>query len=259
MSGGCAEFWSALGNAMRNVGPMALPRFSRSGDLGHGNGIDNDLTSGTSEAQQAGAAASEAGANAGSNQITGTCPLCKVAIVIGHNSVAQGADSAGVPEFVYNSDIASRTLSKISQLGGGRVTAQIFTRTRGTGEMARVYAQVNAFLDGVSNEKKISIELHYNSTGSSSARYALTLYKGNIGFAQRTADAMAAVFGGRALIKHYTENERGQATFTSGPTNTYLMEPFFGSNPASRDIALTEAGKDQLAEIYASELVAWIL
>lgn len=43
----------------------------------------------------------------------------------------------------------------------------------------------------------------------------------------------------------------------NGPANTYLMEPFFGSNVASAEIAKTEAGKDALADAYAAMLVEW--
>ena len=81
-------------------------------------------------------AASEAGTNAGANQIAGSCPLCKAAIVIGHNSVAQGAASAGLSAFLFNTDITSHMLIRINALGGGRVTVQFFTRTSKASERA---------------------------------------------------------------------------------------------------------------------------
>lgn len=79
---------------------------------------------------------------------------------------------------------------------------------------------------------------------ASSLAGVVDLLTEGVGFAQRTVEAMGAVFGGRAVTKHYTNNECGQATFASGPTNIYLLERFFGSNPESREIALTEEGKD---------------
>ena len=104
-------------------------------------------------------------------------------------------------------------------------------------EMTTVYAQVNRFLAELPSQKRIAIELHYNSVTSPSARYAEVLYKGDISFAQNSARLMAAIFGGKNHTKPYGQNPRGQATFTNGPTNTYLMEPFFGSNAASAAIA----------------------
>jgi hypothetical protein len=62
-----------------------------------------------------------------------------VASVIGHNSVAQGAASAGLSAFLFNTDTTSHMLIRINALGGGWVTAHIFTRSSKTSEqVARI-------------------------------------------------------------------------------------------------------------------------
>lgn len=239
-------------------GDRVVPRSGR--DLGHGSGVDGDEGVGATDAQGAVNDAEQSGGGEDVERSSQACPTCKVAIVVGHNARAQGADSAGPSEYVYNTDIANRTLAKITEKGGGEVEGQIFYRIDQRSysrEIAAVYAEVNAFLSEVTAQKRIAIELHYNSAGPT-ASYALTIYKGNAGFATESAARMAEIYGVRSQIKHYTDNERGQATFIQGPTNTYLMEPFFGSHAASAEIANTEAAKDQLAEVYADLLVDWI-
>lgn len=255
---------------VHEIGPGGVPPEQiRPGDqivptpesLGHGGGVDGDVSDPSNGAQGA-AKAAEEGDGGNVEQTSQTCPKCKVAVVVGHTSGDGGALSPfiGEQEFAYNTDIANRTLTKINEKGGGKVTAQIFNRVDSGGysaEIATVYALVNTFLAEVESENRIAIELHYNAAGPT-ASYALTLYKGDAGFAQTSADKMAEIYGVRSKIKRYQDNPRGQATFIQGPTNTYLMEPFFGTHEASANIAASEAGRDQLAEVYADLLVDWI-
>ncbi|MCK0122441.1 N-acetylmuramoyl-L-alanine amidase [Loktanella sp. F6476L] len=265
--GRCSRLWSKMKDVAQTLPPLfpepPAPRRDAP-DLGHEGGVDEDVQTGTSEAQEAGQAADEAGGDADTTETTGSCPLCKVAIVVGHNSRAQGASSphVGESEFPYNSDIAERTVAKIAELGGGKITAQVFFRTAGGGyttEMRRCYEPVTAFLEGVPSNKKIALELHYNSVDSPSASYTLTIYKGDRAFATAITAAMSEIYGGtRQLVKSHTENARGKATFTYGPSNTYLMEPFFGSHERTGKIAGTEAGRDALAQVYAQALVDWV-
>lgn len=206
--------------------------------------------------------AEQTGSDSAVEGTTQTCPQCKVAIVVGHNTAAPGAFSStiGEAEFPYNTDIAERTRTKIQELDP-TIEVRIFNRVAGgsyAAEVARCYAEVNAFLSNVPAPKRISIELHFNSADDSSAHYALTIYKGDTGFATSSAQAMAAIYGGRHRTWNYVSNDRGKATFANGPANTYLMEPFFGSHPASATIAGSEDGRNRLAEAYAKELVNWI-
>lgn len=266
----CAGIWSAMRGLFSGGIPGASPSTPTPGGvptsddtLGHGNGVDDDLNKGSTGAQQAGEDARDNASQSTLDDTVKECPDCKVAIVIGHSSTSQGAHSPpmDVAEWTYNDDIAKRTVRLLNSQSGGKVTAQIFYRVSAGGysrEMATVYAQVNAFLADVPSQKRISIELHYNSVASSSARYSEVFYKGDISYAQNSARLMAAIFGGKSHAKPYGQNPRGQATFTNGPTNTYLMEPFFGSNTASAEIAMTESGKQQLAQAYATSLMDWI-
>jgi hypothetical protein len=232
--------------------------------LGHEGGVDDDVQTGTSDAQEASQAADEAGGDDDATETTGSCPLCKVAIVVGHNSRSPGAGplNVGENEFPYNSDVAARTVTKIAELGGGKITAQVFFRTSGggyTAEMQRVYGEVTTFLDGVPSAKKIALELHYNAVDSPSASYTLTIYKGDKSFATQVTAAMSGIYGDTTQkVWSYTQNERGKKTFTYGPTNTYLMEPFFASHVRTGEFAGTEAGRDALAQVYAEALVAWV-
>lgn len=91
---------------------------------------------------------------------------------------------------------------------------KIFYRTSGGGyskEMARVYDEVKAWLAPVSSTKRIAIELHYNSSTSTSARYAEILHKGDVAFAQKGAARLAAIFGetrGRGIIRPMNAGNR---------------------------------------------------
>lgn len=267
MLGRCDRFWTKIKDVAQSLPPLFLdppvpPRGAP--NLGHEGGVDEDVQTGTSQAQNAGQAAIAAGGDADATETTGSCPLCKVAIVVGHNSRAQGASSphVGESEFPYNSDIAERTVAKIAELGGGKITAQTFFRTAGGGytkEMQRCYEPVTAFMEGVLSNKKIALELHYNSVNSPTANYTLTIFKGDRAFAASITAAMSEIYGGtRQVVKSHTENARGKATFTYGPANTYLMEPFFGSHERTGKIAGTEAGRDALAQVYAQALVDWV-
>lgn len=267
----CSGIWSAMRDLFSGGVPGPVTPRSPGGvtpeagdnSMGHGNGVDDDLPKSSTGAQEAGADARD---NASSSELDDTvkeCPDCKVAIVIGHSSTSQGAHSPpmDVAEWTYNNDIANRTVKLLTSQSGGKIKAKIFYRVSAgsySREMATVYAQVNEFLADIPSQKRISIELHYNSVASSSARYSEVFYKGDISYAQNSAKLTAAIFGGKNYAKPYGQNPRGQATFTNGPTNTYLMEPFFGSNTASAEIAMTENGKQQLAQAYATSLIDWV-
>lgn len=260
----CTQFWRGFRSALERVTSGGTRRSG--GDLGHGGGVDDDAVKGQTDAQEAARQARQAGGDHDADSTTGTCPLCKVAIVVGHSSRSGGAYSSyiGENEWNYNHDIAQRTISKIEALSDGKISAQIFFRTTGggyTAEMRAAYAPVNAYLQGVPAAKKIAFELHFNSINGS-ANYALVLYdrnEGRSGFAQKAANKMGAIYGSsRRLIKHYGDNPTGHGGFNYGPPNTFLMEPFFGSDERSANIAKTEAGRDQLAQVYAELLVEWV-
>lgn len=271
MRDSCEIFWSDIAATLRGalspVDPSLVGVASRTVNaleaLGHGNGVEDDAAVGSTLAQDVGAAARDAGATGPADAPVAGCPACKVAIVVGHNSSGQGAYSAtiGESEFPYNSDIAERTVAKIAAAGRGAVEAQIFYRQAGLGyeaQMAGVYGEVAQFLETVPAASRIAIELHFNAAAPS-ADYALTIYKGDANFARQASDRMAAIYGTDSpKVWHWQSNDRGQATFRNGPTNTYLMEPFFGSHERSAEIAATTEGRDGLAQVYADLLLAWV-
>lgn len=261
--GACARFWSTMRDVVSALPPLVPPS---SGGTGippldeHGDDPPAAEPAST-QAQDASQAATNAGGDGDPNETTGSCPLCKVAIVVGHNGTAKGAYSSyiGQYEYPYNSDIAERTVTKIEAGSEGKISAKVFFRTPGENQLSRAYAPVHTYLEGVPTNKKIALELHFNAIGSGHADYALTIYNGNRDFAVRATTAMAAVYGvSREVVKHYLDNPRGQATFRSGPANTYLMEPFFGTDERTSNIAKTEAGRDALAQAYADLLIEWV-
>lgn len=257
----CSALWGALRDLAdrldRPTAPVPAPAAE--------DYVDEGVVSGQTETSETVRAARNAGGDARADSTTGSCPTCKVAFLIGHSTADGGAYSPHIDEqeWSYNNDIAQRAIPKIEALSDGRVSAEIFYRVRGggyTAEMRAAYAQVNAYLEGVPNDKKIAFELHFNSIDGS-ADYALVLYdenEGESGFAQRAASRMGAIYGAsRSLIKHYADNGTGHAGFQYGPPNTFLMEPFFGSDERTANIAATEEGRDALAQVYAELLVEW--
>lgn len=232
-------------------------------DLGHGLGIDNDVAVPPSEVESVAQKAHDTGGDDDVEKTAQSCPQCKVAIVVGHNSKQPGAASEklGQAEFPYNTDIAHRTVKKITEKSHGKITAEVFNRKYSgsySKEVANCYSQVNQYLKDVPSPKRVAIELHYNASASGSASYALTIYKGDVAFAKKSAKMMAQIYGVSDMVKRYQDNDRGKATFTNGPTNTYLMEPFFGTHEKSAELAATEEGRDKLADVYSELLVGWI-
>ena len=272
----CAAIWDGLRDLAGRLSGLGGPI----GGAGPGGGmatgpgrvartptdyVDEAVVEGGTQARETARAARVEGSDARADSTMGSCPTCKVAFVVGHSSTNGGADSpyVGEQEWPYNDDVAKRALAKIEALSDGRVSAEIFHRVSAGGyasEMRTVYAQVNAYLADVPDEKKIAMELHYNSIDGR-ADYALVLYdssEGESGFAQRAANRMGAIYGvSRRLIKHYAANPTGHGGFNYGPRNTFLMEPFFGSDRRTATIAATEEGRDALAQVYAELMVEW--
>ncbi|MBM2578090.1 hypothetical protein JQC91_17420 [Jannaschia sp. Os4] len=266
--GPCAAIWNGLRDLADRFGargPGGAAARTASDLVTATDYVDEAVVTGDTQIQETARTARVAGADARSDSTTGSCPTCKVAFVIGHSSTDGGADSTyiGEQEWPYNDDVAKRAVAKIEAQSEGRVSAKIFYRVTAGGygsEMRAVYAQVNAYLEDVPSEKKIAMELHYNSFAGP-ADYALVLYdssEGQSGFAQRAASRMGAIYGAsRSLIKHYADNPTGHGGFNYGPRNTFLMEPFFGSDRRTATIAATEEARDALAQVYADLMVEW--
>jgi N-acetylmuramoyl-L-alanine amidase len=168
----------------------------------------------------------------------------KIAIVVGHNSKAQGAVRVtdGRTEFDWNCELASL----IDDHGDN---VRIFKREKGGGysaEIDRVYAQVDAW------GADLSIELHFNSSSNPKSRGGETLCSGSSGslrLAKLVRARVAAVLlnhdrGVKILGRH----DRGGRSLWQGKAPAILIEPYFGSNAAECNAA--QQYMDELAEAY---------
>jgi N-acetylmuramoyl-L-alanine amidase len=177
----------------------------------------------------------------------------KIAIVIGHNSKAQGAVRVtdGRTEFDWNGELAGLIQSH------NPASVRVFRRERGGGysaEIDRVYAEVDAW------GADCSIELHFNGSVNPHANGGLTLSSGTRGSMSlageirvRAAKALSNTDRG---IRKLGRHDRGGRSLWQGKAPAVMTEPYFGSN-ASECLA---AGMhmDELAEAYYRGAVAFL-
>lgn len=148
----------------------------------------------------------------------------RIAIVVGHNSRAQGAVNVfGESEYVWNGHLAEM----IAEHGHCR----IFRRTPGGGysrEIDRVYASVDEW------GADCSLELHFNGAASPHAQGCLTLTSGTTGsriLAREVHERCLAVMQGNDRgIEARGRQDRGGRSLWQGRSPAIMTEPFFGSN-----------------------------
>lgn len=177
----------------------------------------------------------------------------KIAIVVGHNSRAQGAVRVtdGVSEYVWNTRLAELIRSH------DPASVKIFKRTAGGGysaEIDRVYAEVNAW------GADCSIELHFNAAGSSAATGGETLSSGSDGSLRLANGVRKAVRDALGLpdrgVKIRSRTDRGGRSLWQGRAPAALAEPYFGSN--ANDCAAADLHMDALAEAYYRAAVQFL-
>lgn len=163
----------------------------------------------------------------------------KIAIVVGHNPRAQGAVRVtdGITEYKWNSELAER----IRKLDPASV--HVFKRTAGSGEIRRVYAQVDEW------GADCSVELHFNAFHDPAAHGGETLSSGTDGSMALCRAiqkrSIAALGNADRGVKVRTGKTRGAASLRAGRAPAALTEPYFGSNPRECDLAAL--GMDALA------------
>jgi len=153
----------------------------------------------------------------------------KLAIVVGHNSVAQGAvrQDTGQSEYHWNSRLA-RLLEAYAPSYG--IELKTFFRTPSgsyTREINAVYDEVDIF------DPWASLELHFNSASSEQATGTETLTSGtalSMLLAQSVNDEMVRELGLRDRGIKTRSSGRGSASLISGKAPAILIEPFFGSS-----------------------------
>jgi hypothetical protein len=170
--------------------------------------------------------------------------LKKLAIVVGHEDKARGANSLSplsLSEYLYNEIIAALMVKECGMCG---VDGKIFKRN-GT-DIAGVVRNVNAWVPDA------SIELHFNSTGDSSVGGTETWFVSSESekLAQEVQRNMCVVFKrsghGNRGAKEFALGARGRSNISGMNHPAVLVEPFFGSN--AEDCKLGASLKSQYAK-----------
>jgi len=169
----------------------------------------------------------------------------KIAIVIGHNSKAQGAVRCtdGRTEFDWNGELADI----IQEHDPDNV--RIFRRERGGGysrEIDRVYALVDRW------GADCSLELHFNASANKRANGGLTLSSGSAGsieLANLVRERVSQVLGNKDRgVEVRGRNARGGRSLWQGKSPAIMTEPYFGSN--EKECLNATMFMDELAEAY---------
>lgn len=171
----------------------------------------------------------------------------KLAIVVGHNFISQGAvrKDTGESEFVWNEKLARR-IKKLGFQHGLKVN--IFLRKPANSykeEITRVYNEVDEWKpDG-------SIELHFNSVESAAATGTETLSSGtakSLLLAEHVQREMVSALRlkDRGIITR-ARQERGGGALHAGLAPAILIEPFFGSSSIGTEATDSETEKERLA------------
>jgi N-acetylmuramoyl-L-alanine amidase len=178
----------------------------------------------------------------------------RVALVVGHNSLRQGATArgalGGVSEFGLNNQVADYLVG-VSPPG---FEFRKFNR-RNVGsynrEIAAVYSRVSAW------EPDLALELHFNAGGGD---YTFQLAARGAPTSQTIARRLSAVFaGGLGVrdkgVKICGRGDRGGGSLYAVKAPTVLCEPFFGDR-AEHQAKVAEIGVAGLAALYLQGLEA---
>lgn len=174
----------------------------------------------------------------------------KLALVVGHNSVAQGAvRSDGVSEFQFNSRVA-KLAQDYAHKAYPDLEVRVFFRQAGLGyrkEIERVYEETDRWGASLTNE------LHFNSHSDPSAHGAEILSSGTASsfkFAQITQDMLVGRMGMRDRGVKTRKTGRGSESLMSGKAPAILSEPFFGSSSKDKLKFDEWYEEEALAELY---------
>ncbi|MGH1577722.1 N-acetylmuramoyl-L-alanine amidase [Planktotalea sp.] len=173
----------------------------------------------------------------------------RLAIVVGHNSVKQGAvrKDTGETEFVWNSDLAKMIEEEAQDYP--ELEIKTFFRLPGLGytrEIRRVYEETDRW------GANATVELHFNSSASRNATGTETLTSGtpaSMALAIAVNQEMVAALGLKDRgVKTRSASDRGGASLMSGRAPAALIEPFFGSSEEGLKATDSSQEKRALAE-----------
>jgi N-acetylmuramoyl-L-alanine amidase len=176
-----------------------------------------------------------------------------VAVVVGHNSGAPGADALppiDATEYEFNGKIA---LWMAANAPDG-IEIKMFLRRPGLkygAEISEVYGQVNRW------GAEASIELHFNSAELAATGTEVVVGANGNWWAERVQKVMCTTLSLRDRgVKRIARTERGAGSVYAIPAiPQILVEPFFGSNPG--DCArVAKLGVDGMGRMYLEGILA---
>lgn len=171
----------------------------------------------------------------------------KLAIVVGHNSVAQGAvrKDTGETEYIWNGRLARRIERIAPEFG---IDAKTFFR-QPMGSYSReidlVYRQTEDW------GADATIELHFNSfDGNASGTETLSSGTAlSLRLAEAVQREMVLALGLKDRGIKTRSSGRGSASLISGSAPAILIEPFFGTSRAGQ--TATDEDREQIRLAYA--------
>lgn len=178
----------------------------------------------------------------------------RVALIVGHNSVAKGAYAdAPVSRFEY--DFNAAVASEMLPLAPGRgIECRRFLRAASGGynaEIDRVYRDVNAW------GPDLAVEMHFNGGGGD---YATMLHAAGSAKGAAAAEVMLREFSTRLGVRAWglmprSRADRGGRSVWAASAPCVLTEPFFGDNAAhARRVA--DYGTEGFARLYLDAVAA---
>lgn len=155
----------------------------------------------------------------------------KLAVVVGHNPVRQGAvrPDTGETEFEWNSRLAAHIQERAAEFPD--ITVKVFFREPGAStraEIADVYRRCDEW------GADATVELHFNSHHNPNATGTETLTSGSylsMRYAEALQEEMLDALDLKDRGKKIVRKGRGAASLISGRAPAALIEPFFGSSP----------------------------
>ncbi|MER8608687.1 glucosaminidase domain-containing protein [Mesorhizobium sp. M1233] len=183
----------------------------------------------------------------------------RLAIVVGHNSVGQGANGVAPisrPEFQFNNAVADRMMEEAAHYN---VVAKRFNRVHQGSyneEIRTVYREVDGW------GGNCALELHFNALNAESTGTEMLFAVGSTK-SRALATRLVSESGWLHLklrggdgLKPLQAGDRGYSSVVASRAPTVLTEPFFGSNP--RDcLAAASAGEAGLGRAYLRAVRDW--
>lgn len=178
---------------------------------------------------------------------TPTVAQVHIAFIVGHTNSAKGAYSPylQISEWDYWHQLMNKDYVK-SILGKGIHSYSVHYRPANSGYndgLNYAYASADEAI-GLTGLPGMTVELHFNSSTTTSAQYSTTLYHYKSGHGSTLAAHLEKIqtenrsVGARPL----RSGDRGYSSLTKSRHPSILIEPFFGSNPSATSFNFIDYG-----------------